>query len=80
MSVGLSTHSNATGLQKPGTLASKDDMKVYVNDLLSRLKIGDTHMKKQDLLALNEVIQEDEEHVEICMETDGIVSVLVNFS
>ncbi|KAK1375245.1 Vacuolar protein 8 [Heracleum sosnowskyi] len=75
--VGLST--NSTVAQKPGALASIDYMKVYVKDLLSRLKVGDIHMKKQALLAFNQVIQEDEEHVEICMETDGIVSNLVNF-
>lgn len=77
--VGLLTHSNAIVVQKPGALASRDDMKFYVNDILSRLKIGDTLMKKQALLALNDVIQEDEKYVKICVESEGIISILVNF-
>ncbi|KAL1834252.1 hypothetical protein DCAR_0104419 [Daucus carota subsp. sativus] len=77
--VGLLNHSNAIVVQKPGALASRDDMKFFVNDLLSRLKIGDTHMKKQALVALNDVIQEDDKYVKICVETEGIVSILVNF-
>ncbi|KAL8107874.1 uncharacterized protein LOC141672164 [Apium graveolens] len=77
--VGLLTNSNAIVVQKPGAMASRDDMKFFVNDILSRLKIGDTHMKKQALIALNDVIQEDDKYVKICVEIDGIVSILVNF-
>lgn len=77
--VGLLTNSNAIVVQKPGAMASRDDMKFFVNDILSRLKIGDALMKKQALIALNDVIQEDEKYVKICVETDGIVSILVNF-
>lgn len=77
--VGLLTNSNAIVVQKPGAMASRDDMKFFVNDILSRLKVGDTHMKKQALIALNDVIQEDDRYVKICVETDGIVSILVNF-
>lgn len=77
--VGLLTNSNAIIVQKPGAMASRDDMKFFVNDILSRLKIGDTHMKNQALIALNDVIQEDEKYVKICVETDGIVSILVKF-
>lgn len=77
--VGLLTNSNAIVVQKPGALASRDDMKFFVNDILSRLKIGDTHMKKQALLALNDVIEENEKYVKICVDTEGIVSLLVNF-
>ncbi|KAK1363611.1 Vacuolar protein 8 [Heracleum sosnowskyi] len=66
-------------VEKPGILASKDGKKVYVNDLLSRLKIGDAYMKKEALVDLNQVIQEDEQIMDICVKTNGIVSVLVSF-
>lgn len=78
--VGLLTHNYALVVQKPGVSASRDDMKFYVNDLLSRLKIGDNNMKKQALIAFNEVIHEDDEkYVKIAVETDGLISILVNF-
>lgn len=66
-------------VEKPGVLACKDDKIVYMNDLLSRLKIGDAYMKKEALVDFNKVIQEDEEFVDICVETNGVVSVLVSF-
>lgn len=79
-SVGLVTHNYAVVTKKPGPAASREDMKFYVNDLVSRLKIGDTHMKKQALVAFNEVIQEDaQKYLKIAMETDGLILILVNF-
>ncbi|KAJ4963353.1 hypothetical protein NE237_023292 [Protea cynaroides] len=59
--------------------ACRDDMKFYVRDLLTRLKIGDCKMKSQALIALNEVLSEDENYVRIIIETSEIISLLMNF-
>ncbi|KAM7500848.1 hypothetical protein LguiA_025262 [Lonicera macranthoides] len=75
----LLTQNSAIVVPKPGIGASKDDMKFYIGDLLSRLKIGDSHMKKRGLIALNEVIQEDEKYIKILVEANSLISILVNF-
>ncbi|GER31657.1 ARM repeat superfamily protein [Striga asiatica] len=75
---GLLTQSYAIVVLRPSVSASKDDMKFYVNDLLSRLKIGCREMKKQALTAFNEAIQDDERYVKIAVEIDGFVNSLVN--
>ncbi|XP_010277924.1 PREDICTED: vacuolar protein 8-like [Nelumbo nucifera] len=72
-------HGYAIVVSKPGVGASRDDMKFYVRDLLTRLKIGDSEMKRQALMALNEVVQEDEKYVRIFVETGEIISLLVHF-
>lgn len=78
-SLGLLTQSYAIIVPRPGLGASRDDIKFYIRDLLSRLKIGSSEMKKQALIALNEVIQEDDRYVKVAIEIDSLVSVLVNF-
>ncbi|KAJ8545596.1 hypothetical protein K7X08_018179 [Anisodus acutangulus] len=80
-SLGLLTQSYAIIVPRPSIAASRDDIKFYIRDLLSRLKIGSSEMKKQALIALNEVIQEDDNtrYVKVAIEIDGFVSVLVNF-
>ncbi|XP_042519399.1 vacuolar protein 8-like isoform X1 [Macadamia integrifolia] len=70
---------NALVVSKPGIGACRDDMKFYVRDLLTRLKIGDFEMKSHALVALNEVVSEDEKCVRIVIETGEIISLLVNF-
>lgn len=76
---GLLTQNYAIVLSRPNLGASKDDMKLYVQDLLSRLKIGSTDMKLQALLSFNEVIQEDDKYVRIAVEIENFVGLLVNF-
>ncbi|XP_010268856.1 PREDICTED: vacuolar protein 8-like [Nelumbo nucifera] len=72
-------HGNALVVSKPGIGANRDDMKFYVRDLLTRLKIGDSGMKSQALMALNEVVAEDEKYVRIVVETGEVINLLVNF-
>ncbi|VFQ81676.1 unnamed protein product [Cuscuta campestris] len=68
---------SAIVVSRPGLSASRDDIKFYINDLLSRLKIGCRDMKKQALGAFNEVIQEDERYVRIATEIDSFLALLV---
>lgn len=79
--LGLLNHKYAIVLTRPNLGASRDDMKIYVKDLLSRLKVGSADMKKQALLAFNEVIQlqEGDKYVKIASEVDGFIVLLVNF-
>lgn len=76
---GLLTHRNALVVPKPGLSSSRDDVRFYINDLLSRLKIGGRDMKKQALVAFNDVIEEDGRYVKISVEVDGFISFLVQF-
>lgn len=78
-SLGLLTQSSAIIVPKPNLGASRDDIKFYIRDLLSRVKIGSSEMKKQGLIALNEIIQEDDRYVKVAIEIDNLVSVLVSF-
>ncbi|KAI3829318.1 hypothetical protein L1987_03438 [Smallanthus sonchifolius] len=66
-------------VSKPGPTSSKDDIKFYINDLFSRLKIGSNEMKKQALICFNSVIQEDDLCLKIAMEIEGFVQVLMEF-
>lgn len=75
---GLLTQSYAIVVSRPSFSASKDDIRFYISDIISRLRIGSGEMKKQALVAFNEVIQEDERYVKIAVEIDGFVSVVVN--
>ncbi|XP_057470985.1 vacuolar protein 8-like [Actinidia eriantha] len=76
---GLLRDCSAIVVSRPGPTASRDDMKFYVKDLFSRLKIGGTELRKQALIALNEVIVEDEKYVKIGIEIGGLIGILVNF-
>ncbi|KDP20878.1 hypothetical protein JCGZ_21349 [Jatropha curcas] len=75
---GILTQGFAIVVSKPGVNASKDDMRFYVRDLFTRMKIGDTQMKRQALVNLNEVIAEDEKYVKVIVEVGDIMHVLVN--
>lgn len=66
-------------VSRPGLGASRDDMKFYVKDLLSRMKIGGTELKKQALIGFNEVIYEDEKYIKISVEIGSLIGLLVNF-
>ncbi|KAH6764642.1 ARM repeat superfamily protein [Perilla frutescens var. hirtella] len=76
---GLLTQSYAIVVSRPSFSASKDDVRFYINDIISRLKIGSSAMKKQALVALNEVIEEEERYVKVAVEIDGFVNLAVNF-
>lgn len=78
-STGILTPVNAIVVSRPGLGACKDDMRFYVRDLLTRMKIGDTVMKKQALVSLYEVLNEDDKYVRIVVEVGGIVNALVGF-
>ncbi|XP_030528881.1 uncharacterized protein LOC115739770 [Rhodamnia argentea] len=78
-STGILTPANAIVVSRPGLGACKEDMRFYVRDLLTRMKIGDTMMKKQALVSLHEVMNEDDRYVRIVVEVGGIVNVLVGF-
>ncbi|KAL0442835.1 UNVERIFIED_CONTAM: hypothetical protein Slati_2006200 [Sesamum latifolium] len=77
--MGLLTQSNAIVVSRPSVSASRDDIKFYIVDLLSRFKIGSTDMKKQALVAFNEVIQEDDRYLKVSLELDTFVNFLVTF-
>ncbi|KAK0578974.1 hypothetical protein LWI29_019221 [Acer saccharum] len=80
-SAGVFSQGFAIIVSKPGLNASKDDMRFYIKDLLTRLKIGDTEMKRQALVNLHEVLAaEDDKYVKlIVVEVTEIVNILVNF-
>ncbi|KAF9588340.1 hypothetical protein IFM89_008770 [Coptis chinensis] len=66
-------------VSKPCAGASCDDVKFYVNDLMTWMKIGCSGMKNQTLMALNEILIEDEKYVTTVVEIGGILSLLVKF-
>ncbi|KAL9659474.1 hypothetical protein QQ045_024280 [Rhodiola kirilowii] len=65
-------------VSRPGVGACKDDMRFYVKDLMTRLKVGDKAMRKQAFVALREAVVEEERYVNVLMDVNGILSVLVN--
>ncbi|KAF2305106.1 hypothetical protein GH714_001815 [Hevea brasiliensis] len=75
---GVLTQGFAIVVSKPGLNACKDDMRFYVRDLLTRMKIGDTEMKRQALVNLHEVVVEDERYFRVIVEVGDIVHILVN--
>ncbi|KAK8493731.1 hypothetical protein V6N12_034380 [Hibiscus sabdariffa] len=77
---GVLSHGFAIVVSRPGLGAYKDDMRFYVRDLLTRMKIGDTEMKRQALVNLYQVMVEDERYVKlVALEVGDIVKVLVDF-
>ncbi|XP_021902320.1 uncharacterized protein LOC110817910 [Carica papaya] len=76
---GILTHGFAIVVSRPGLGACKDDMRFYVRDLLTRMKIGDTEMKRQALVNLHEVVVEDDKYVKMIVEIGDIVNLLVSF-
>lgn len=78
-SAGILSHGFAIVVLKPNGNACKDDMRFYIRDLLTRMKIGDLEMKKQALVKLNEAMEEDDRYVKILIEISDMVNVLVGF-
>ncbi|XP_073041719.1 uncharacterized protein [Primulina eburnea] len=77
--LGLVTQRYAIVVLKPAPSASKEEIRFYVHDISSRIKIGSTIMKKQALVEFNEAIQEDERYVNIAVELESFVNFLVRF-
>ncbi|KAG1347197.1 putative vacuolar protein 8 [Cocos nucifera] len=75
---GILRHSQAIILSRPNAGSSREGMRFYVKDLLSRLEIGDLEMRTRALAALNEILLEDEKYVRIvAVEMADGVSLLV---
>ncbi|OAY24661.1 vacuolar protein 8 [Manihot esculenta] len=77
-SAGVLTQDFALIVSKPGLSACKEDLRFYVRDLLTRMKIGDTEMKRQALVNLYEVLVEDERYFRVIAEVGDIVHISVN--
>ncbi|GAB2298734.1 hypothetical protein Dimus_032808 [Dionaea muscipula] len=75
---GILSNGSAIIVLRPGSGASRDDMRFYVRDLLTRLKIGSIEMKKQALISLNGVVIEDDRYVRIVVEMSGMLILLAN--
>ncbi|XP_019168960.1 PREDICTED: uncharacterized protein LOC109164869 [Ipomoea nil] len=75
---GLLKQSNEIVVSRPNASASCEDIKFYITNLLSRLKIERAQMKKEALVAFNEAIQEDERYVKAAIEIDNFIVVLVS--
>ncbi|XVF25911.1 hypothetical protein REPUB_Repub13aG0254900 [Reevesia pubescens] len=76
---GILSHGFAIVVSRPSLGACKDDMRFYIRDLLTRMKIGDIEMKRQALVNLYEAVAEDERYVKLVVEVGDIVNVLVGF-
>ncbi|KAG7653893.1 Armadillo-type fold [Arabidopsis suecica] len=72
-------HGFAIVVSKPSDKACRDDMRFYVRDLLTRMKIGDVKMKKQALVKLNESMEEDDRYMKIVVDISDMVNVLIEF-
>ncbi|KAE8694633.1 hypothetical protein F3Y22_tig00110777pilonHSYRG00160 [Hibiscus syriacus] len=57
---GILSHGFVIVVSKPSLGACKEDMRFYVRDLLTRMKIGDTEMKRQALGNLYQDVDDDE--------------------
>ncbi|VVA90940.1 unnamed protein product [Arabis nemorensis] len=78
-SAGILSHGFAIVVSKPNGKACRDDMRFYIRDLFTRMKIGDLEMKKLALIKLHESMEEDDRYTKIVMETSDMVNVLVEF-
>ncbi|XP_015956267.1 protein ARABIDILLO 1 [Arachis duranensis] len=76
---GILANGSALVVSKPSLGASREDIRFYVRDLLTRMKIGDLGMKKVALRNLYEVVVEDERYVKAVVDVGDVVHVLVGF-
>ncbi|XP_047163128.1 uncharacterized protein LOC124832854 [Vigna umbellata] len=76
---GILTNGFALVVSKPTLGGSKEDMRFYVRDLTTRMKIGDLGMKRQALRNLLEVVLEDEKYVKVVVGMGDVVHLLVGF-
>ncbi|ESQ35726.1 hypothetical protein EUTSA_v10007228mg [Eutrema salsugineum] len=78
-SAGILSHGFAIVVSKPSGKACRDDMRFYVRDLLTRMKIGDVEMKRQALVKLNESMEEDDRYTKMVVEISDMVNILIEF-
>ncbi|XXG59539.1 hypothetical protein AAC387_Pa04g1609 [Persea americana] len=76
---GIITFAYAIVVSRPGIGASYNDLKFYVKDLYTQMKVGDLDKKKLALIALSEVLQDDDRYVKIIAELGELVGLLVSF-
>lgn len=76
---GVLSNGFAIVVSRPGPGASRDDLRFYVKDLATRMKIGDSAMKRQALIALNQIVLDDDKCAKIVVETDEILGLLPKF-
>ncbi|WCJ26926.1 ARM repeat superfamily protein [Euphorbia peplus] len=77
---GVLTQGFAIVVSKPGIGSSKDDLRFYVRDLLNRMKIGDSEMKRQALVNLSDVVSEDSRYVKmISSEVNDVLHLVISF-
>ncbi|CAN1854451.1 U-box domain-containing protein 4 [Linum perenne] len=75
---GVLTHGFAIVVSRPRvSSSSKEDLRFYARDCLTRMKIGDSEMKKEAIVNLNEAVEEDEKYVRVIVELGEIVTNLV---
>ncbi|MBA0735483.1 hypothetical protein Gogos_019328, partial [Gossypium gossypioides] len=73
------SHGFTIVVSRPGVSASKDDMRFCIRGLLTRMKIGDTEMKKQTLGNLYNILVKDERYVKLIIEIGDIMNIVVQF-
>ncbi|KAK8538734.1 hypothetical protein V6N12_034442 [Hibiscus sabdariffa] len=66
--VGILSHGFVIVVSRPCLGDCKEDMRFYMRDLLTGMKIGDVEMKKQALGNLYQVMADDEKYVNIVVE------------
>ncbi|XP_022927631.1 uncharacterized protein LOC111434400 [Cucurbita moschata] len=76
---GILSQGFAIVVSRPGLGACKDDMRFYVRDIVTRMKIGCSDLKRQALVNLLAAVTEDEKYVKLIIEIGEIVNLLVNF-
>lgn len=75
---GILTHARAIILSRPMPGSSREDMRLYVKDLYSRLRIGGLELRARALDSLNEILSEDERYVKIAAtEIEDGISLLI---
>ncbi|KAE8673501.1 hypothetical protein F3Y22_tig00111783pilonHSYRG00548 [Hibiscus syriacus] len=77
--VGILSRGFSIVVSRLGLGAWKEDMRFYIRDLLTSMKIGDTDMKRQALDNLYLAVGDDERYVKLVVEIGDIVYVLVEF-
>lgn len=76
---GILTQGFAIVVSRPGVGACKEDMRFYVRDLVTRMKMGDPEMKRQALGSLYDAVLADERYLKLIVEAGDIVNLLVTF-
>lgn len=76
---GILTQGFAIVVSRPGAGACKEDMRFYVRDLVTRMKMGDPEMQIEGLGSLYDAVLDDERYLKLIVEAGDIVNLLVSF-